>query len=226
MKSQMEATIESERKDASKTAFLWTLFLAAPVTAFGSAYFVGCLRDKTEKQLENQIASLKKELDNVKKDRAQEKDMASARLKEQCASFVKELDRVKKELEQEKKRTSVCTVNPNGPAPFILPPGVTVKTSYLPVKGTVLRHRPFGDFTVYTTVGGKKYHCKYNCSCATTPMHFFELPDTLEPCRNCVPGNMYPKALPDWYRKVIEASQGNPDTSKLPSDSVNLHMKI
>ena len=189
MQSQMEATIESERKDASTTSFLLTLFLVAPFASFTSAYFVGRLRDKTEKQLENQITSLSKELDHVKK-----------------------------ELNEEKERNSVRTVTQNGAAPVSLPPGVTLNASYLPVKGPLLRHRPYGDYTVYTTGGGKKYHCKYNCCCATTPIHFFQLPSSLEPCRNCVPRNMYPQALPEWYRKLTDISQGDPNTSiQLPT---------
>lgn len=199
MQSQMEATIESERKDASTTSFLLTLFLVAPFASFASAYFVGRLRDKTEKQLENQNASL-----------------------------MKELDHVKKELNEEKERNSVLTVTPNSSVPVSLPPGVTLKASYLPVKGPLLRHRPYGDYTVYTTGGGKKYHCKYNCCCATTPIHFFQLPSSLEPCRNCVPRNMYPQALPEWYRMLTGISQGDPNTSiQLPtSGSSNAQKRV
>lgn len=199
MQSQMEATIESERKDASTTSFLLTLFFVAPFASFASAYFVGRLRDKTEKQLENQITSLSKELDHVKK-----------------------------ELNEEKEKNSVLTVTPNDAAPVSLPPGVTLKASYLPVKGPLLRHRPYGDYTVYTTGGGKKYHCKYNCCCATTPIHFFQLPSSLEPCRNCVPRNMYPQALPEWYRMLTSISQGDPNTSiQLPtSGSSNAQKRV
>lgn len=199
MQSQMEASIESERKDASTTSFLLTLFLVAPFASFASAYFVGRLRDKTEKQLENQITSLSKELDHVKK-----------------------------ELNKEKERNSVLTVTPNDAAPVSLPPGVTLKASYLPVKGPLLRHRPYGDYTVYTTGGGKKYHCKYNCCCATTPIHFFQLPSSLEPCRNCVPRNMYPQALPKWYIMLTGISQGDPNTRiQLPtSGSSNAQKRV
>ncbi|MDY4581640.1 MAG: Ada metal-binding domain-containing protein [Candidatus Faecousia sp.] len=199
MQSQMEASIESERKDASTTSFLLTLFLVAPFASFASAYFVGRLRDKTEKQLENQITSLSKELDHVKK-----------------------------ELNEEKERNSVLTVTPNDAAPVSLPPGVTLKASYIPVKGPLLRHRPYGDYTVYTTGGGKKYHCKYNCCCATTPIHFFQLPSSLEPCRNCVPRNMYPQALPKWYIMLTGISQGDPNTRiQLPtSGSSNAQKRV
>ena len=50
--------------------------------------------------------------------------------------------------------------------------------------------QPYGTNTVYISKGGKKYHCKYRCSNAVTPVNIEDLPRGYTACKNCVPKNM------------------------------------
>lgn len=84
-----------------------------------------------------------------------------------------------------------------------IPEGVKVVSLVLPVKGRAVKDRPYGDYTVYTSPQGTRYHCRYGCGNATRPVHFFARPANLPPCRNCVPRDMYPQPLPDWYLELI-----------------------
>lgn len=106
------------------------------------------------------------------------------------------------ELQKEKNNAVFRAIHPDAETIPLIPDGITLKPSCIPVKGSPNRFRPYGDYTVYTTNGGKKYHCKYRCCNATKPMHYFQLPSSLEPCKNCVSKDMYPQKLPDWYLKV------------------------
>ena len=90
-----------------------------------------------------------------------------------------------------------------------IPDGIELTTICVPVKGIVLNYRPYGDYTVYTSAKGSKYHCRYRCGNATNPIHYFSVPGALEPCKNCVPADMHPKPLPDWYIKIQQQHNSN-----------------
>lgn len=165
-RSSMEATIESERKKASKEACFLSALIGIPVVFLSTGYFVGKSRDNIEAKLKKQIKQL-------------------------------ELD-----LQQERNNAVLKSVIPESDISINLPEGVSLTAVCVPRKGSVLPYRPYGDFTVYTTKGGKKYHCRYRCCNALTPMHFFNLPGAMEPCKNCVPKDMYPQPLPEWYLKI------------------------
>lgn len=86
-----------------------------------------------------------------------------------------------------------------------LPDGIDLISVCLPTKGKIYGNRIYGDYTVYTSANGKKYHARYRCGNATTPIHLFQVPDCLEPCKNCVPTDKYQRAWPDWYARIVSA---------------------
>lgn len=128
---------------------------------------------------------------------------ARNRIEQQLESQIAKL---RQELRQERNKNSLKAAGINPELLRNIPSGVTLTTRCIPVKGTASKDMPYGDYTIYTAKGGKKYHTKYRCCNATTPMHFFDLPETLEPCKNCVPTDMYPQPLPNWYLRLISAS--------------------
>lgn len=73
---------------------------------------------------------------------------------------------------------------------------------------------PFGDFTRYTTVSGKKYHTKYNCHGATYPTNIITLSNKnyydrftyLEPCGICDSTHQNAKP-PEWYTCYLIAKE-------------------
>lgn len=85
-----------------------------------------------------------------------------------------------------------------------LPEGVALRPSYTPIRGKTSKNYPYGSYTVFLTVIGKTYHCKHDCIPKARPTHFFDLPDGATPCRKCVPADMLPQPLPDWYIKLRE----------------------
>ena len=54
-----------------------------------------------------------------------------------------------------------------------IPKDVNVVTLVTPVKGIASKYRPYGDYTVYASAKGTKYHTRHGCGNATRPMHFF-----------------------------------------------------
>lgn len=85
-----------------------------------------------------------------------------------------------------------------------LPEGVALRPSYTPIRGRTSKNYPYGSYTVFLTIIGKTYHCKHDCIPKARPTHFFDLPDGATPCRRCVPPDMLPQPLPDWYTKLRE----------------------
>ena len=85
-----------------------------------------------------------------------------------------------------------------------LPEGVALRPSYTPIRGKTSRNYPYGSYTVFRTGIGSTYHCKHDCIQRARPSHFFDLPSGSIPCRKCVPPDMLPQPLPDWYTKLRE----------------------
>lgn len=162
-----EEEMNSQMKSKQKTAYCISFFIVTPIVVVVSLSIVSKARNKTEKELESQISSLKQA------------------------------------LQAEKNNAVLRTVSPGAEAFSSIPDGISLKLSCIPIKGSPTSFRPYGDYTVYTTSGGKKYHCKYRCCNATKPVHFFQLPTSLEPCKNCVPRDMYPQKPPEWYMQIM-----------------------
>ena len=85
-----------------------------------------------------------------------------------------------------------------------LPEGVALRPSYTPIRGKTSKRYPYGSYSVFTAYIGKVYHCKHDCAPSARPIHFFDLPDGASPCRKCVPPDMRPQPLPDWYIQLRE----------------------
>lgn len=92
-----------------------------------------------------------------------------------------EIVSLKEELQTVKRNSNYHSVSPSSPLPPVSPSFSTTRT--------VSSRRPFGENTVYISKSGTKYHCKYRCSNAVTPVNIEELPKGYTACRNCVPKN-------------------------------------
>lgn len=68
---------------------------------------------------------------------------------------------------------------------------------------------PYGRYTVYTTKRGKTFHKNQRCSRGGTPIHIFEIPQSLTPCRRCAKSIQYPVIIPPWYVEIKEKQNRN-----------------
>lgn len=138
-----------------------------------------------------------------------------------------EIAELKKELNIERNKNTLRSANPGLTMPADIPPDVTLNLSCTPVKGRKTPERPFGEYTVYTTPNGKKYHCKYRCCNATNPVHLFKIPDGLTPCMNCVPAEMRFNRLPNWYLQIANPNQMTVKTiSPPPKSAITTESKV
>lgn len=128
---------------------------------------------------------------------------------EKVAKLENEITMLRQELTKEKNNSTLKSLGAKPSDTVGIPADITLEIACTPIKGKKTPSRPYGDYTVYITAVGKKYHCKYNCSNATKAVHFFNVPKGLQPCKNCVPTNMYPQALPAWYLQVTNNQPGN-----------------
>ena len=72
---------------------------------------------------------------------------------------------------------------------------------YIPVKGNVTSDKPYGDFTVYVTLNGKRYHRNRACpKSVIIAMHIYETGFRYSPCSKCAAGTN--NHAPEWYRKA------------------------
>lgn len=113
-----------------------------------------------------------------------------------------EIQKLKQELNIQKNKVILQSIQPGASIPSDIPADVSLNLSCTPTKGIISRERPYGDYTVYTTASGKKYHCKYKCCNATKAVHLFQIPSGLGPCSNCVPSNMRLQKSPSWYIQI------------------------
>ena len=127
------------------------------------------------------------------------KQEAEQRHKDELSKLVESLSAMRTAVSDAENRYELLRAGFNPAKSASIPEGVKVVSLVLPVKGRASKDRPYGDYTVYTSPQGTRYHCRYGCGNATRPNHFFTRPATLSPCRNCVPRDMYPQPLPDWY---------------------------
>lgn len=100
-----------------------------------------------------------------------------------------------------------------------IPDGVHILENVVVAKGEITRLRPFGDYTVYISESGRKYHAKQGCGMAYKPVHVFDVIRKRAPCMNCVPSNRFPEYEPYWYTRLKmlakgETMAGSRDTPK------------
>lgn len=87
------------------------------------------------------------------------------------------------------------------PIPTI-PDDVVIGAVFFPIKGKKTPDHPYGDYTVYTSRSGKKYHCRCGCCGADSPAHVFDVVPEYTPCSNCVPDYRRITEAPDWYCQI------------------------
>ena len=125
-----------------------------------------------------------------------------------------EVERLKQELNFEKNTNTLRKSNSGLSVPPDLPSDVTLNLACTPIKGSCSPQRPFGDYTVYITPKGKKYHCKYRCCNATNPVHLFKIRNELTACSNCVPAQIRFEQPPSWYSELTNPHKS---TEKSPA---------
>lgn len=88
-----------------------------------------------------------------------------------------------------------------------IPSDTVLKHIVIPVSSVISPEKPYGDYTIYISPHGSKYHCRKGCGNATKPMHIYLRDSDLTPCKNCVPREMQYKSTPDWCRKINDNSK-------------------
>ena len=83
-----------------------------------------------------------------------------------------------------------------------IPDDVVIDAVFFPIKGKRTKDKPFGDYTVFLSKSGKKYHARCGCCGAYTPSHVFDVVPELSPCSNCVPYFSRITEVPDWYLQI------------------------
>lgn len=122
----------------------------------------------------------------------------------EIADYKAKLQEMKHEIQSERNKAAILRANPNATLPDGIPEGVSLKFKCIPIKGRVSKTYPYGDYTVFLSASGKKFHRRYNCSNATKVAHFFQLGDGFEPCQRCVNEVVYGEALPEWWFQILK----------------------
>lgn len=126
----------------------------------------------------------------------------NAQLHNLSASHEAEIKHLNTQLLNLKRFSLLDKIASNEDPSIQLPEGIHLRQSYTPIKGTASVKYPYGEYTVFSTSSGKKYHCKSDCVVSAMPMHFFDLPNGASPCLRCVPRKMRPQPLPEWYAQI------------------------
>ena len=111
---------------------------------------------------------------------------------------------LKSRLKIQARNSALLEIISGNDETITIPSDIHFKQSFTPIKGKVRPCYRFGDYTVFVADGRKKYHCSHKCVQGAKPLHFFDLPLGLDPCQRCVPKDMYPQPLPDWYYQIRE----------------------
>lgn len=116
----------------------------------------------------------------------------------------KEIEKLQNKIKSQRYNEALQKIISGEDQSIMIPKGVRFKRSFTPVKGNTRPQYPYGDYTIFIVEGRAKYHCSHQCAPTAKPLHFFDLPRSVEPCQRCVPKEMYPQPLPDWYYQIQE----------------------
>ena len=88
-----------------------------------------------------------------------------------------------------------------GTIPIDFPPDVYFTKGFIPVKGSVTEDRPFGDFTVYVSDTGRKYHVNRHCvPTSLRAIHIYKTGSHYYFCSRCAKfSDNHP---PKWYLEI------------------------
>lgn len=111
------------------------------------------------------------------------------------------LTRQHKELKAQEAENAAILDN-LGIADVKIPRGVSLMPDGTPITGAVSDFRPFGDYTVYISSKGHRYHKRVNCCKNGAAHHLFKLPPNITPCQICAKGMITSQEVPMWYRQI------------------------
>ena len=113
---------------------------------------------------------------------------------------------LKAELNEQKNINTIQSSCSSIPSISGIPADVTVQASFTPIKGKKSASHPFGEYTVYISKSGTKYHYKKNCCNASSPAHIFDVCYSHSPCSICVPPNRKISEVPVWYKSITKSA--------------------
>lgn len=80
-----------------------------------------------------------------------------------------------------------------------IPENVSLLSDGTPTVGHVSRYKPYGNYTVYISPKGTRFHKSLRCCPSGVPAHLFDIPPNILPCKNCASGLQGKTVVPDWY---------------------------
>lgn len=178
---------------------------------------------KKNDQLKSDIETLKKEnlrIANSEEDWKRQVNQIKSnsdtviRLKDsRIAALTRKVELIQNEKDELYQRYPFAKTGPTSQLlthPINLPNDVYFIRGKVPVKGTVNEDRPFGDFTVFITQRGKKYHSNKYCGSVifSTPAHVYDILNDHAPCTRCATSLPFrPKQIPEWYTEVKKLAE-------------------
>jgi len=181
-------TLQSEQADDIGAACTLTVFLTLLVAV---PIFVS-FHNRSTRAAESQLAAASQRI----------KDEYDRKQEDLLKIWNDEFDRMNKEIKAQKKQLMLGDISSGLDENIVLPPDISLRRSFTPIKGERRTFYPYGDYTVFMTGSSIKYHCKHNCSPSAKPIHFFDLPPDAQPCFRCVAKEMYPQDRPQWYLDI------------------------
>jgi hypothetical protein len=124
------------------------------------------------------------------------------RISQEKEALAVEVALLKKMLKANRRLSILDRISAGEDPEITLPPDIWLKQSFTPIKGKASERYPYGEFTVFLSPLGTKYHCRHDCITSGRPLHFFDLSSDAQPCSRCVNPKMYPKPRPTWYGQI------------------------
>lgn len=88
-----------------------------------------------------------------------------------------------------------------------VPSGIVLTPDGTPISGVTNVYKPYGDYTVYISPKGTRFHASRRCCPQGVPVHLFKIPPHIPPCKNCVSEMMSRKNIPGWYSELTAKAQ-------------------
>ena len=158
-------------------------------------------------RLENSIMQYRAEIEKL----LRQGSMAKHNLQEQIAmaeavaaehkkanqSLREEIGTLRKELDALYRAKGIDQIE--------IPDDVYFVLGTIPVKGEVTRYFPFGDYTVFVSPNGTRFHADEHCGGGyrLKPAHVYDVLDRYEACGRCASCSPYlNRTIPAWYSKL------------------------
>lgn len=148
---------------------------------------------------ETRIAELTRRYESSKSSLVADQTRQLAQEKEALAV---EVALLKKMLKANRRLSILDRISAGEDPEITLPPGIWLKQSFTPIKGKASSRYPYGEYTVFLSPLGAKYHFRHDCISSGRPIHFFDLPTDAQPCSRCVKSDMHPQPRPEWYNQI------------------------